>query len=101
MTLWNGLTFNFETILQAHDSAIRAMKFSHSGSFLISSDQTGIIKYFQPNMNNVAAWQGHREAVRSLSFSPDDRRFVSASDDSKLRIWSFEEMREERTLVGS
>lgn len=22
-TLWNGLTFNFETILQAHDTAIR------------------------------------------------------------------------------
>ena len=27
-TLWNGLTFNFETILQAHDSAVRAMKVS-------------------------------------------------------------------------
>ena len=25
-TLWNGLTFNFETILQAHDSPVRAMK---------------------------------------------------------------------------
>ena len=24
-TLWNGLTFNFETIIQAHDSAVRAM----------------------------------------------------------------------------
>ncbi|CAF3965510.1 unnamed protein product [Adineta steineri] len=30
-TLWNGLTFNFETILQAHDSAVRAMIWSNNG----------------------------------------------------------------------
>ena len=99
-TLWNGLTFNFETILQAHDSAVRAMQFSHSGLYLASADQSGIIKYFQPNMNNLTAWQGHREAIRDLSFSPDDGRFATASDDSTIRIWSFEESREERVLTG-
>lgn len=100
-TLWNGLTFNFETILQAHDSAIRAFSYNHSGSYLISSDDHGIVKYFQPNMNNVAAFSAHREAVRGLSWSPDDARFVTASDDSKLKLWSFEGMREERTLTGA
>ncbi|KIP09290.1 hypothetical protein PHLGIDRAFT_67817 [Phlebiopsis gigantea 11061_1 CR5-6] len=99
-TLWNGLTFNFETILQAHDSAVRTMQFSHSGAYLASADQSGIIKYFQPNMNNLTAWQGHREAIRGLSFSPDDGRFATASDDSTIRIWSFEESREERVLTG-
>lgn len=99
-TLWNGLTFNFETILQAHDSAVRTMQFSHSGLYLASADQNGIIKYFQPNMNNLTAWQGHREAIRGLSFSPDDGRFATASDDSTIRIWSFEESREERVLTG-
>jgi polyadenylation factor subunit 2 len=100
-TLWNGLTFNFETILQAHDSAVRAFQFTHSGAFLASADQNGIIKYFQPNMNNLTAWSGHREAIRGLSFSPDDRRFATASDDSTIRIWSFEESREERVLTGN
>ncbi len=76
------------------------MRYNHSGSFLISSDDTGVVKYFQPNMNNVAAWPAHREAVRGLSFSPDDARFVSASDDSKLKLWSFESMREERVFTG-
>lgn len=99
-TLWNGLTFNFETILQAHDSAIRALTFTHSGAYLASADQSGIIKYFQPNMNNLTAWQGHRDAVRGLSFSPDDGRFATASDDSSVRIWSFEESREETKLEG-
>ena len=76
------------------------MQFSHSGQYLASADQSGIIKYFQPNMNNLTAWQGHREAIRGLSFSPDDGRFATASDDSTIRIWSFEESREERVLTG-
>ncbi|KAH9948151.1 WD40-repeat-containing domain protein [Amylocystis lapponica] len=99
-TMWNGLTFNFETILQAHESAIRAMKFSHSGIYIVSADQNGVIKYSQPNLNNLAAWNGHREAIRSLSFSPDDSKFATASDDSTVRIWAFEESREERVLTG-
>lgn len=99
-TLWNGLTFNFETILQAHDTAIRAIQFSHSGSFIASADQTGIVKYFQPNMNNLKAWNAHREAIRGLSFSPDDAKFVTASDDSTVRLWDFEESREERVFTG-
>ncbi|KLO08066.1 WD40 repeat-like protein [Schizopora paradoxa] len=84
-TLWNGLTFNFETILQAHDSPIRALKFNHSGAYLASADQSG---------------NGHREAVRAITFSPDDRRFATASDDSTVRIWDFRESREERVLSG-
>ncbi|KAJ3538924.1 hypothetical protein NMY22_g4961 [Coprinellus aureogranulatus] len=101
-TLWNGLTFNFETILQAHDTAICAMRFTHSGAYLASSDKSGIIKYFEPNMNNLTAWQGSasKEAIRGISFSPDDQRFATASDDSSVRIWSFAESRFESVLSG-
>ncbi|KAJ6620351.1 WD40-repeat-containing domain protein [Mycena sp. CBHHK59/15] len=102
-TLWNGLTFNFETILQAHDTAICTLSFTHSGAYLASADKAGTIKYFEPNMNNLAAWQGSnsREAIRGLSFSPDDKRFATASDDSSVRIWSFQERRVESILSGS
>ncbi|KAJ7611655.1 WD40-repeat-containing domain protein [Roridomyces roridus] len=101
-TLWNGLTFNFETILQAHDTAICTMTFTHSGAYLASADKSGTIKYFEPNMNNLAAWQGssQHEAIRGLSFSPDDQRFATASDDSSIRIWSFQERRVENVLTG-
>ncbi|KAF8344126.1 WD40-repeat-containing domain protein [Cantharellus anzutake] len=99
-TLWNGLTFNFETILQAHDSPIRTFQFNHAGSYLVSADQSGIIKYFQPNMNNVAVWNGHREAISGLSWSPDDTRFATCSDDKSIKLWQFEVMSEERALTG-
>ena len=99
-TLWNGLTFNFETILQAHDSAIRAIVFNHAGSYLVSADQSGTVKYYQLNMNCLTEWNAHREAVRGITFSPNDGRFASASDDSTVKIWAFEERREERVLTG-
>ena len=99
-TLWNGLTFNFETILQEHDSAVRAMEWSHAGAWLVSADQNGQIKYFLMNMNNLQAFPGHRDAIRGLSFAPDDQRFVTASDDSTLKIWGFDEAQEESTLKG-
>lgn len=99
-TLWNSLTFNFETILQAHDNAIRALQYTKSGAWILAGDQGGQVKYFQSNMNNLQVINAHREGVRDLSFSPDDSRFVTASDDSSLKIWAFEEAREESTLKG-
>ncbi|KAI9364402.1 WD40-repeat-containing domain protein [Zopfochytrium polystomum] len=99
-TLWNGLTFNFETILQAHDKAIRSMVWSHNDTWLISGDDSGTIKYWQSNMNNLQVFSGHKESVRDLSFSPSDTRFASCSDDGTIKIWNFTEAREERALTG-
>ncbi|EPZ31761.1 hypothetical protein O9G_000240 [Rozella allomycis CSF55] len=99
-TLWNGFTFNFETILQAHDSAVRCMEWSHSGNILISADHTGIIKYWQPNLNNIKQINAHKDPVRALTFSPSDSKFASCSDDGTIKIWSFNDALEERTLTG-
>ncbi|MBW0465360.1 hypothetical protein O181_005075 [Austropuccinia psidii MF-1] len=99
-TLWNGLTFNFETILQAHDTAVRALDWSKSGVWLVSGDNNGIIKYFQPNMNNLQMFEGHKDSIRDISFSPNDSRFVSCGDDGMIKVWGFEERREERNLAG-
>ncbi|CRK18958.1 hypothetical protein BN1723_017728 [Verticillium longisporum] len=42
-TLWNGTGFNFETIMQAHDSAIRTLAYSHNNDWLLSADHDGIV----------------------------------------------------------
>ncbi|KAF8362868.1 hypothetical protein PRIPAC_89791 [Pristionchus pacificus] len=100
-TLWNGTAFNFETILQAHDSAIRAMTWSYNEQWLVSGDHDGFIKYWQPNMNNVHMYQAHKdEPIRGLSFAPTDIKLVSASDDGTARIWDFARCTEERALKG-
>ncbi|KAG4103854.1 WD40 repeat-like protein [Neocallimastix lanati (nom. inval.)] len=99
-TLWNGLTFNFETILQAHDTAVRSMIWSHNDNWMVTADHSGTIKYWQSNMNNLKAFQGHKEAVRDLSFSPSDTKFASCSDDGSIKVWSFADAQEERVLTG-
>ncbi|KAJ3595786.1 hypothetical protein NHX12_005089 [Muraenolepis orangiensis] len=88
-TLWNGLTFNFETILQAHDSPVRAMTWSHNDMWMLTADHGGYVKYWQSNMNNVKMFQAHKEAIREASFSPTDNKFATCSDDGTVRIWDF------------
>jgi polyadenylation factor subunit 2 len=99
-TLWNGLTFNFETILQAHDSPVRTMQWSHNDVWMVTGDHSGYIKYWQSNMNNVKMFQAHKEAIRRVSFCPTDAKFASCSDDGTVRIWDFQRCHEERVLRG-
>lgn len=99
-TLWNGFMFNFETIMQAHDSAVRSMIWSHNGSHLISADHGGVVKYWQTSLNNVKAFQAHKESVRDLTFAPSDNKFASCSDDGAIKVWNFSEAREESSLTG-
>ncbi|XP_050682207.1 pre-mRNA 3' end processing protein WDR33 [Leptidea sinapis] len=99
-TLWNGLTFNFETILQAHDSPVRSMVWSHGEGWMVTGDHSGFVKYWQSNMNNVKMYQAHKEAVRGISFSPSDSKIVTCSDDGTLRIFDFYRCQEERILRG-
>lgn len=99
-TLWNGTAFNFETIMQAHDSAVRAVAYSHSNDWLISAEQAGIVKYWQPNFNNVKSIQAHTDPVRDLAFAPTDTKFVTAADDATLKIFDFAGGVEESILTG-
>ncbi|MCO5564525.1 hypothetical protein L7F22_018186 [Adiantum nelumboides] len=99
-TLWNGTSFNFEMILQAHDEAIGAMVWSHNENWMVTGDEGGSIKYWQQNMNNVKANKGHKEAVRDLSFSSTDLKFCSCSDDGFVKVWDFARCQEERSLAG-
>ncbi|KAG4957755.1 hypothetical protein JHK82_043587 [Glycine max] len=97
-TLWNGQSFNFEMILQAHDQAIRSMVWSHNDNWMVSGDDGGAIKYWQNNMNNVKANKSaHKESVRDLR---TDLKFCSCSDDTTVKVWDFARCQEECSLSG-
>lgn len=99
-TLWNGMTFNFETIMQAHEQPIRSLRYSHNDEWFLSGDQDGIVKFWQPNFNNVNIVNAHSQCVREIAFSPNDSKFVTASDDATLKIWNFNDSSEESKLAG-
>ncbi|KAK6462394.1 polyadenylation factor I subunit 2 [Scheffersomyces coipomensis] len=99
-TIWNGMTFNFETIMQAHDSPILSLQYSHNDEWLLSGDQSGGVKFWQPNFNNVNNITAHPSGVRDIAFSPNDSKFLTCGDDSTVKIWNFNNGQEERTLTG-
>lgn len=99
-TLWNGTGFNFETIMQAHDTAVRAVIYSHNNEYILSADQEGVVKYWQTNFNNVNEIAAHEHPVRDLAFAPTDTKFVTASDDNNLKIWDFPTSQEQSLLTG-
>ncbi|KAG5408413.1 hypothetical protein IGI04_004732 [Brassica rapa subsp. trilocularis] len=101
-TLWNGQSFNFEMILQAHDQPIRSMVWSHNDIWMVSGDDGGTIKYWQSNMNNVKANRtAHKESVRGISFCKTDLKFCSCSDDTTVKVWDFAKCQEEISLTGN
>ncbi|KAJ6831487.1 flowering time control protein FY [Iris pallida] len=100
-TLWNGQSFNFEMILQAHEQPVRSMIWSHNENWMVTGDDGGSIKYWQNNMNNVKANKSaHKESICDLSFSRTDLKFCSCSDDTTVKVWDFARCQEERSLTG-
>ena len=102
-TLWSGVNFTFETTQQAHEAAVRALVWSHSGEWMVSADHDGCIKYWAPTLNNVKEIpEAHpNSAVREVCFCPTDSKFVSCSDDATLKIWDFEQGRLVHQLAGT
>jgi polyadenylation factor subunit 2 len=86
--------------MQAHEAAIRSVEYTHTDDWLLSADQTGVVKYWQTNFNNVKEIQAHTEAVRGLAIAPTDSKFVTCADDTTLKIWDFASSAEESTLTG-
>jgi polyadenylation factor subunit 2 len=78
------------------------MVYSHSEDWLVTADHGGNVKYHQPNFNTVTDIQNaHNDyPIRDLAFSPNDSKFVTASDDHTLKIFDFATARPESTLSG-
>jgi polyadenylation factor subunit 2 len=69
---------------------VTSAAWSHSHDWLISGGQRGDIKYWRPNFNNVETVDdAHHDAVRDLAWGPSDTKFLSASDDTTLKIFDF------------
>lgn len=56
-------------IIQAHESQIRCMKWSHNEEWLLTADHSGYVKYWQANMNNVEMYQAHKEPIRGVRYA--------------------------------
>ena len=85
---------------QAHNCAIRTAAWSHNENWLLSGDDSGTIKYWQTNLNNLKAVNAHSEPVRGVAFAPTDLKFCSCSDDTTVKVWDFARAQQISLLSG-
>ena len=87
--LWNGMSFNFETVTAMGSSSLRTAEWSNRKDWLVAANDEGTVYYLQPTLNNPHQFKGHDAPIRDLAFAPTDSKFVTASDDNTLKIWDF------------
>jgi polyadenylation factor subunit 2 len=97
--LWNGMSFNFETVTAMGSSSLRAAEWSNRKDWLIAANDEGTVYYLQPTLNNPHQFKAHESPIRDLAFSPSDTKFVTASDDNTLKIWDFHSSKNESTFT--
>lgn len=99
-TLWNGKTFTFENMFQAHPCPIRTFHWMRDGSTLLSGDADGVIKFWDANFYPFVSFQAHKEPIRDVSSSPNGSKFATCADEPHAKIWDFRTGQEERLLKG-
>ncbi|MBW4624906.1 MAG: caspase family protein [Brasilonema octagenarum HA4186-MV1] len=56
----------------------------------IGGDDEGIVYLWDIQGNLIGKFQGHKEPVFSIAFSPDGQTIVSGSSDSKIWLWDIQ-----------
>jgi WD40 repeat protein len=79
--LWDGRSFTSESMMQAHEAAVRCMRYTHSEHIIISSDDNGRIKVSAATCT-VYTWCCPTAALpHSCSFTRTPPPLLSSSID--------------------
>ncbi len=103
--IWDAETYR-ELAVLTHGAPVRAVAMTKDGSYLATGGAgLGDIKLWKlgPDVKQhvlARTLSGHRDAVLSLHFSPDQQRLLSSSQDETARVWDWENGAELGALRG-
>ncbi|MBO6717568.1 MAG: WD40 repeat domain-containing protein [Rhizobiaceae bacterium] len=109
--IWDVETGEEINVLVGHEGPINGIVYSPDGSRIATSsgdyywsssnsgDQTARL-WDATSGAEIAVLRGHEGHIRSIEFSPDGSRVLTASNDNTARIWDAADGREIRTLTG-
>jgi WD40 repeat protein len=102
------------------ESAVRSMVFSPDSQHIVSGHRDGSVRIWNtgakmgPKVGSLSSnsalmtFEGHRDEVNAVAFSPDGSKIASASDDCTIRVWDaaigklvFESLQGHNNFVGS
>lgn len=79
MAIWSGSVFTFQLLRRLCSRALRVLRWSHNGEWLLSADDTGEVLYWEKGNSRQQGFPAHRDVVRAISFSPTGEFAVIAS----------------------
>lgn len=96
---WSGTTFTSELSFPAHSSAVTALNVSKNEIIVTSGDETGLLKLWDRNLNFKNQFNIHNESIKGISFSPENNKIITCSDDKTVKITDLETGKKESEFL--
>ncbi len=72
-------------------TAVQSIDMSGDGKYIVECGKDNRIRLLDASngklIYQVDPWQGHRQWVNGVRFSPDGKKFATVSDDGLLKVW--------------
>ncbi|KAH7816779.1 putative WD40 repeat-containing protein [Monocercomonoides exilis] len=100
VTIWNGMTYQFGSVVTVDTTAITTMTWTHNNEFLMIGSHKGDVQMRTCTLNPEWKWTAHSHPVRGLCLSPTDSFLATCSDDMYIKVCPLGRERDARTLKG-
>ncbi len=60
--------------------------YTHNENYVLSGDDSGLLRYWKPNLECLKSAQAHGEAIQGIACAPSDLKFATCSDDSSIKV---------------
>ena len=108
--LWDVMTGKCLATLKGHTGWVRSVAFCRNSAnrslystrnILASGGGDGALKIWDVSTGQcLKTLTGHKQRVRSVTFSPDGNKLASGSGDHTIRLWDYEQGQCTKTLHG-
>jgi WD40 repeat protein len=88
LAVWRREQGRYLPLIQKGAERNRCLAISPSGRALAVGNDAGTVAIFGlPDAREQLVVRAHHSAVRSVAFSPDERRFVTSGEDRQVLLW--------------